>query len=72
MNTITKGKQRRIDHTYQTGNQVLIKQNQDRKFGKNPFKVSFTVVSTRDANVIVDENITTDMCSLKQIKPCRT
>ena len=63
---------KRIDHTYQTGDQVLIKQAQDMKFGKNPYKGPFTVVSVRGANVTVDEGDTNDVCNLRQIKPYRT
>ena len=63
---------KRMDYTYQKGDQVLIKQAQDRKFGKNPYKGPYTVVSARGANVTVNEGNTTDVYNLRQIKPYRS
>ena len=61
-----------MDYTYQTGDLVLIKQAQDRKFGKNPYKGPYTVVSAKGANFTVNEGNTTDVYNLRQIKPYKS
>ena len=63
---------KRLDYTYQTGDLILIKQQQNHKFGKNPYEGPFTVVSARGANVTIDEGNVTDVYNLRQVKPYRS
>ena len=63
---------KRLNYTYEPGDLVLIKQEQSYKFGKNPYKGPYTVVSTRGANVIVDEGNTTYIYNLRQVKPYKS
>ena len=62
---------KRLNYTYESGDLVLIKQAQNHKFGKNPYKGPYRVVSARGANVTVDEGNTTDIYNLRQVKPYR-
>ena len=48
---------------------MLIKQAQDCKFGKNPYKGPCTVVSARGANVTIDKGNVTDVYNIRQVKP---
>ena len=59
---------KRLDYTYQPGDLVLIKQAQDCKFGKNPYKGPCTVVSARGANVTINKGNVTDVYNIRQIK----
>ena len=60
---------KRISHTYQVGDQILIKQRQETNFGRNPYKGSFTVISVRGTNVVVNEGRVQDTYNIRQIKP---
>ena len=60
---------KRISHTYQVGDQILIKQRQETKFGRNPYKGPFTVISARGANVVVNEGRVQDTYNIRQVKP---
>ena len=62
---------KRLDHTYQAEDLVVIKQAQNTKFGKNPYKGPYTVVSAAGANVVVNEGNTTDVYNIRQVKPYR-
>ena len=62
---------KRLEHTYQAGDLVAIKQAQNTKFGKNPYKGPYTIVSAAGANVTVNEGKTTDVYNIRQIKPYR-
>ena len=63
-----KENSKRREHTYQPGDLVLIKQAQDCKFGKNPYKGPCTVVSARGANVTIDKGNVTDVYNINQVK----
>ena len=60
---------KRISHTYQVGDQILIKQRQETKFGRNPYKGPFTVISAQGANVVVNEGRVQDTYNIRQVKP---
>ena len=63
---------KRLNHTYEPGDLVLIKQQQNHKYGKNPYQGLFTVVSARGTNVTVDKGRVTDVYNLRQIKPYKS
>jgi hypothetical protein len=63
---------KRLNHSYEPGDLVLIKQDQSRKFGRNPYKGPYTVVSARGANVTIDEGNVTDVYNLRQVKPYKS
>lgn len=44
---------------------VSYKKNQDKKFWKNPYKGPFAVISSREANVKVNEEGITDVYNLR-------
>ena len=58
---------KRLNHTYEPGDLVLIKQQQNHKYRTNPYQGSFTVVSARGANVTIDESKLTDVYNIRQI-----
>ena len=59
----------RKEHQYHPGDQVLVKQAQTTKFGKNPYQGPFTVVTAEGANVTVNEGNITDIHNIRQLKP---
>ena len=59
----------RKEHEYHPGDLILIKQDQPTKYGKNPYKGPFTVISARGANVTIDEGNVTDIYNVRQLKP---
>ena len=59
----------RKEHQCLPGDQVLIKQAQSTKFGKDNYKGPFTVVTADGANATVDEGNITDICNIRQLKP---
>ena len=64
-----KENSKRIFHTYQVGDQILINQRKETKFGRNPYKGPFTVISAQDANVVVNEKNMKDTYNIRQVKP---
>lgn len=60
---------KRTPHTYQVGDQVLIKQSQETKYGKNPYKGPHPVTVVRGAIVTVDEGKVTEVYNIRNIKP---
>ena len=59
----------RKEHEYHPGDLVLIKRDQPTKFGKNPYKGPFTVITTEGANVTIAEGNVTDVYNVRQLKP---
>ena len=55
----------RKEHQYLPGDQVLIKQAQPTKFGKDNYKGPFTVVTADGSNVTVDEGNITDAYNIR-------
>ena len=60
---------KRIAHTYQVGDQILIKQRQETKFSRHPYRGPFTVISAQGINVVVNEVRVQDTYNIRQIKP---
>ena len=63
-----RGKYKRISHTYQVKDQILIKQRKDIKFGRNPYKDPFTVILVQGVNVVVNEGRVQDTYNIRKIK----
>ena len=59
----------RKEHQYLPGDLVLIKQDQPIKFGKNPYKGPFIVVTAEGANATINEGSVTDVYNVRQLKP---
>lgn len=60
---------KRSAHAYKVGDQVLIKQPQNTKYGENPYKGPHPVTAVRGATVTVDEGKVTDMYNIRNVKP---
>ena len=60
---------KRTPHTYQVGDQVLIKQSQETKYGKNPYKGPHPVTEVKGATVTVNEGKVTDVYNIRNVKP---
>jgi hypothetical protein len=61
---------KRIPHTYHVGDEVLIKQDQNTKFGSNPYKGPYTVTEVRtNGTVRVSEGIVEDTYNVRMITP---
>ena len=62
-------KSTRKEHEYHPGDLFLIKQDQPTKFGKNPYKGPFTVVTAEGTNAKILEGNITDVYNVRQLKP---
>ena len=61
---------KRIPHIYEQGNLMIIKQPQNIKYGTNPFKGPYIIITANGSNVTIDEGKITDIYNIRQIKPC--
>ena len=62
----------RKEHQYLPGGLVLIKQDQPTKFGKNPYKGPFIVITAEGSNATINEGSVTDVYNVRQLKPYRS
>lgn len=63
---------KRIPHEYKVGDKVLIKQDQNYKFGKDPYKGPYKITKVRtNGTVRIQEGITEDTYNIRMITPYR-
>ena len=61
---------KRIPHQYRIGDEVLIKQDQNSKFGTNPYKGPFLITEVRNNGTVrVREGISEDTYNVRMITP---
>jgi RNase H-like domain found in reverse transcriptase/Reverse transcriptase (RNA-dependent DNA polymerase)/Integrase zinc binding domain len=61
---------KRTPHNYQVGDEVLIKQDQNSKFGSDPYKGPYTITEVRNNGTVrVREGITEDTYNIRMITP---
>ena len=61
---------RRIPHQYKIGDKVLIKQDQNSKFGSDPYKGPFLITEVRNnGTVCIREGISEDTYNVRMITP---
>jgi hypothetical protein len=61
---------KRIPHEYNVGDEVLIKQDQNSKFGSNPYKGPFIITEVRNNGTVrIQEGITEDTYNIRMITP---
>jgi transposase InsO family protein len=61
---------KRIPHQYHVGDEVLIKQDQNTKFGSDPYKGPFTITEVRtNGTVRLREGITEDTYNVRMLTP---
>ena len=54
---------KRIPHQYRVGDEVLIKQDRNTKFGSNPYKGPYPITEVRNNGTVrIREGITEDTC----------
>ena len=61
---------KRITHQYNVGDEVLIKQDQNSKFGSNPYKGPYLITEIRNNGTVrVQEGILEDTYNIRMITP---
>ena len=61
---------RRIPHQYKVGDEVLIKQDQNTKFGSDPYKGPFIITEVRNNGTVrIQEGISEDTYNVRMITP---
>ena len=62
--------QKRLNHTYHVGDEVLIKQDQNTKFGTNPYKGPYVITDVRDNGTVrVREGNVEDTYNIRMVTP---
>ena len=51
------------------GDQILIKQRQETKFGRNSYKGPFTVIEAQGVDVVVNKGRVQGIYKIRQVKP---
>ena len=66
-------KAKRLQHTYQIGDRVLIKQAQNTKYGSDTYDGPHTVVQVNSNGTLrIREGPTTDTYNIRQVVPYRS
>jgi hypothetical protein len=61
---------KRIPHLYKVGDEILIKQDQNSKFGSNPYKGPYIITEVRNNGTVrVKEGISEDTYNVRMITP---
>ena len=61
---------KRIEHDYQVGDKILVRNNDLAKYGTDPWEGPYKIVAVQDnGNVRVDKGITTESYNYRLIKP---
>lgn len=64
---------KRISHKYRAGDRVMIKQDQNTKYGSDPYSGPYTVVQVNNNGTVrVRENNTTDTYNIRMLVPYRS
>ena len=66
----TRENSRRVSHTYRVGDKILIKQDQNAKFGSDAYKGPYTITEVRNNGTVrVNEGMVEDTYNIRMITP---
>ena len=60
---------RQFSHTYKVGEKVLIKVQEQHKYGNNPYKGPYKVLENRGSTCLIDKGRCSDIYNIRQLKP---